>query len=416
MTATATAAAIPAPDPNLRRRAVGSWAVYDLANTIWSYAVFSRAIGIYLTDKMGDQNGNALLTLAVALSVAINAAVSPWLGALSDRYGRRLPFLFAFTLMACLPAMAIPFVDTTFGVLLFCVANFGYQSALIYYDATLKLVSTPENRGWISGLGNAVGYMGTVLIAIILLVTGLTADQTFVLAPILFLILAVPVFVILRETPDKRPHDHAMSSAWRATWDTIRSLEKYPGLGRFLAARFFYTDALNTSITIMTVFAIRAVGFGESESNLVFLGLTMAAIVGGFVWGKLTDLWGPKRTLFIVLCTWAVALLVGALFLDKIIFLIAGLAIGSGFSGMQVADRVLMYRLSPPERLGEFYGLYGLVGKGSQVLGSVFWAGTFLLFYGALGVATYQLGIITLLISMLIGMALVRGVPEKREG
>ena len=207
-----------------------------------------------------------------------------------------------------------------------------------------------------------------------------------------------------------------MSAAWQQTWRTIRSLEQYPGLGRFLAARFFYTDALNTSITIMTLFAVRAVGFGETESNMVFLGLTLAAIAGGFIWGRLTDRWGPKRTLFIVLCTWAVALLVGALVLDKLVFLAAGMVIGSGFAGMQVADRVLMYRLSPPERLGEFYGLYGLVGKGSQVVGSLAWAVTFTLFYGALGVATYQLGIITLLIAMLIGMWLVRGVPEQREG
>jgi UMF1 family MFS transporter len=75
-----------------------------------------------------------------------------------------------------------------------------------------------------------------------------------------------------------------------------------------------------------------------------------------------------------------------------------------------------MYRLSPPERLGEFYGLYGLAGKGSQVIGSLAWSATFLIFYGVLGVATYQLGIMTLLVAMLIGMIIVRGVPEKREG
>jgi MFS transporter, UMF1 family len=401
---------------NHRRVAVGSWATYDLANTIWSYAVFSRAIGLYLVGRLGDQAGNSWLLGAVMISVLINAAVSPLLGAISDRYGRRLPFLFGFTLLACIPAMAIPFVDVPLGVALFCVANFGYQSALIYYDATLKLVSTPENRGWISGLGNAVGYMGTVLIVVLLLVTGLSPEQTFVVAPILFLVLAAPVFIVLKERPDRKPHDHAMRAAWHQTWITIRALDQYPGLGRFLLARFFYTDALNTSITIMTVFAVRAVGFGETESNLVFLGLTLAAIAGGFAWGKLTDRWGPKRTLFIVLCTWAVALLVGGLFLDKLVFLVAGILIGSGFSGMQVADRVLMYRLSPPERLGEFYGLYGLAGKASQVVGSLVWILTFTLFYDQLGVATYQLGIMTLLVTMVIGLVLVRGVPEKREG
>ncbi len=410
------ATAVPQRDPNLRRVAVGSWALYDFANTIWSYAVFSWAVGLYLVARLGDQGGNSALTLAVAISVLVNAAVSPWLGALSDRFGRRLPFLFGFTLLACIPAMAIPFVDVTMGVLLFCVANFGYQSALIYYDATLKLVSMPENRGWVSGLGSAVGYMGTVLIALTIVITGMAPEQAFLLAPVLFMVFAIPIFLVIREPAAGGSHDRAMSAAWRATWDTVRSLDRYPGLGRFLLARFFYTDALNTSITIMTVFAVRAIGFTETESSMVFLGLTLAAIAAGFMWGKLTDRWGPKQTLFIVLCMWAVALAVGAIFLDKIIFLAAGIAIGAGFSGMQVADRVLMYRLSPPERLGEFYGLYGLVGKGSQVLGSLFWSLTFLLFFNTLGVATYQLGIVTLLISMLIGLVLVRGVPEQREG
>ena len=62
--------------------------------------------------------------LSVAISVGINALVSPFLGAVSDRYGRRLPFLLAFTVGACLPAMAIPFVPVPFGILLFCIALF----------------------------------------------------------------------------------------------------------------------------------------------------------------------------------------------------------------------------------------------------------------------------------------------------
>ena len=401
---------------NHRRIARGSWALYDLANTIWSYAVFSFAIGLFLVDRLGDANGNFALQLAVALSVGINALVSPFLGAISDRYGRRLPFLLFFTLLACLPAIAIPFVPVPLGILMFCIANFGYQAALIYYDATLQLVSTPQNRGWMSGVGNAIGYMGTVLIVVILLVTGLDVVQTFVVAPILFMVLAAPMFLILKEDGRRGAVEHPLGAAWSQTFRTVRSLRDYPGLGRFLAARFFYTDALATSITIMTVFAVQAVGFTVNESKVVFLFLTLAAIGAGFMWGKLTDRWGPKRTLFIVLCTWAVALLVGALFLQKAPFLVAGIIIGSGFSGMQVADRVLMYRLSPPERLGEFYGLYGLVGKGSQVIGALLYGLTLFLLYDSLGTVAYQIGIMTLLVTMIIGMWLVRGVPEKREG
>jgi len=77
-----------------------AWALYDFANTIFSFAVVSGAIGLWLTEaaQFGERDGNVLLSVAVIVSVGINAIVSPILGALSDRTGRRLPFLLFFTL------------------------------------------------------------------------------------------------------------------------------------------------------------------------------------------------------------------------------------------------------------------------------------------------------------------------------
>jgi len=402
---------------NHRKIARGGWALYDLADTIWSFAIFSRAISLFLVDQLGDSAGNLWLGLSVALSVGINALVSPFLGAVSDRYGRRLPFLFAFTVGAVVPSILIPFVPVPAGIALFCLAMFSYQSSLIYYDATLQLVSTPENRGRIASLSTGVGYMGTVLIAAILILTHMSVTTTFVVAPLLFFVLSLPTFVLLKEDPSLRRKDpDPLGAAWSQTWRTIRSLDKYPGLGRFLAARFFYTDALNTSITIMTIFSIKAVGFTEDESTYVLLILTLSAIVSAFIWGRLVDRYGPKRTLFSVLLLWAVALSVGATMISKGPFLVAGLAIGAGFAGLHVSDRVLMYRLSPPDRLGEFYGLYGLVGKGSQVIGNLFWGVVLFLTFDTLGKGAYQLGIFTLLFAMLVGLYLLWPVPEKREG
>ncbi|HSW43662.1 MAG TPA: hypothetical protein VLM76_14280, partial [Patescibacteria group bacterium] len=125
--------------PSGRARVPAAWALYDFANTIFSYAVVSTAIGLWLTDpdRFGQGPGQLVLTISVVISVGINAIVSPPLGALSDRGGRRLPFLLVFTILTIVPGALIGFSAPVVGAILFIVANFSFQAALIYYDATL---------------------------------------------------------------------------------------------------------------------------------------------------------------------------------------------------------------------------------------------------------------------------------------
>jgi MFS-type transporter involved in bile tolerance (Atg22 family) len=75
-----------------------------------------------------------------------------------------------------------------------------------------------------------------------------------------------------------------------------------------------------------------------------------------------------------------------------------------------------MVRLSPPERLGEFFGIYGLVGKASQVIGSLVYGLIVFLLLDALGNGAYQLAVISLLGTMLIGLWLVWPVPDGWRG
>ena len=99
--------------------------------------------------------------------------------------------------------------------------------------------------------------------------------------------------------------------------------------------------------------------------------LTVVAVIASFGWGFLADRWGPRRTLFAVLGTWAVGLAILTLFLSTVPFLIAGALLGAGLGGVGVVDRLMLLRLAPPERVGEMFGLYGLVGKFSAVVGPI---------------------------------------------
>ena len=402
-----------------------AWALYDFANTVYSYAIVSYAMGLWVVadNRLGAADGQFWFGIANAASVGLNALVSPVLGAMSDRTGRRLPYLLFFTAQCVIATAAIGLIPTNassltwLGLVLFTVANFSYQAALIYYDSTLPIVSKPTSRGRVSGIGVAVGYIGTIVIALLILILDSgSGPLTFFMAALLFGLVAAPIFLIVKEPAGSgqpfRVGDAVAS--WSQLRTTLEHAREVPGLLRFLVARFFYTDPVNTVIVVMSVFAVKAIGLTEREANLVLLGLTVAAVLASFGWGFLVERIGPKRTLQIVLASWCLGLVIAASVLALPTFLIAGLLLGSGLGGVWTSDRVFMLRLSPPERIGEFFGLYGLSGKFSAVTGPVLY-GVIVSFglNNGWGAAAYQAGILSFLVFMLIGYWLLRSVPDR---
>jgi UMF1 family MFS transporter len=414
--------------PSGRAVVPAAWALYDFANTIFSYGVVSYAIGLWLVDdaQFGEGSGSLALSVGIAASVGLNALVSPVLGALSDRGGgRRIPFLLFFTVLCVVPTALIGVSPPVVGLLLFVVANFAYQAALIYYDATLRTVSHPATRGKLSGIGVAVGYCGTIFIGILIFALNLPVPTVFLAAAILYGVFAIPLFLFVREPTvagARGPTIREAVAALNQLATTIADARTVPGLGRFLLGRFFYSDAVNTIIVVMAVVATEAMGLTRTVANLILLSLAVVAVVASFGWGALVDRLGPKRTLLIVLASWAVGLVIGGVSLGipgtpgLVLFLVAGAILGSGLGGVQVADRVFMVRLSPPAQIGEFFGLYGLVGKGSQVIGQLLYGVILFLLLSSLGVGAYQVAVFTLLVTMLIGYWLIRPVSDRWAG
>lgn len=397
-----------------------SWSLYDFANTIFSFAIVSFAMGPWATRFLGEAQGTFAFTLAGSIAVALNAAVSPVLGAMSDRTGGRKAYLLVFTVLCVVPTALIGLVDIGVGLLFFALANFAYQAALIYYDALLLDVARPESRGRLSGIGVGLGYLGSIVAALLYGLTtdadGRTTALSFVLVASLFAIFAVPLFALVRERRAARSHTpfrigDALRS-WSQLRDSIVHARSVPGLLRFVVARFFYTDPVNTAIAVMSLFAINAVGYTEGEARGVLIVLIVVAVLASFAWGWLADRIGPKRTLLLVLASWVVGLLVIGLVLERTTFLIAGAILGSGLGGVAVTDRLLLLRLAPAERVGEMFGLFGLVGKLSAVVGPLIYGGIVLILQPQLGTLAYQVAILSLLVLMLVGVAILRGVPE----
>ena len=395
-----------------------AWALYDFANTIFSFAIVSFAMSLWAISFLGEEAGQLWFGIAVSASVLVNAAVSPVLGAMSDRTGRRKPFLLFFTVLTVVPTAFIGLLDIGLGLLAFALANFAYQAALIYYDALLPEVATPGSRGRLSGIGVGLGYLGTIVSGLLFRFTtdadGGSTPASFLLIASLFALFAVPLFALVQERGPVGERLRAIDAArsWSQLRTSIAQAREVPGLLRFLVGRFFYTDPVNTAIVVMSAFAVFAIGFTPAEALNILLLLTAVAVVASFGWGWLNDRIGPKRTLLVVLSAWVVGLLILALVLEPVPFLVAGAILGAGLGGVGVTDRLLLMRLAPPERIGAMLGIYGLVGKLSAVIGPVLYASIVAALLPILDRGAYQVAIASLLGLLAIGFALVMGVPD----
>lgn len=416
------------------RRAVAGWVSYDLANTIFSMGVVSLFLPMWLREEMGADRVDAGFGLIAAVSYAIVFLISPQLGAMTDRAGRRMPFLVGSTLLCVLCTVLLARFGITITLVLFVVANVAYQAGLQFYDSLLPQVSTPRNRGRIGGIGVGVGYFGSFIAVALGIALG-TADKQplFLWIGILFLLFALPCFILVRERPAPRRGSvwspAAMYASMRDTLRTLRRVDEHPGLLRFLIGRVFYTDAINTVIMVMALYTVNvavATGLdtaaGERAAQFVLIFAIGFAVPSGFVWGWLTDRWGPKRTLDVVLLLWmGVFVLAAVAGMAPLplpwLYLVAVLA-GVALAGVWAADRPYMLRLSPPERIGEFYGLYGMVGRFSAVTGPALWAGIFWFTVQVLGLEPrigQGVGIILLGLQMFVGWLILRKVRLPAE-
>ncbi|MDQ3930724.1 MAG: MFS transporter, partial [Chloroflexota bacterium] len=141
---------------------VGSWALYDFANTIFSLNIISVYFPQFIVQDRGLNDAVYAYPMSAALLVV--ALIMPALGAFSDRQGgRRMPWLVATTLLTvAMTALMGVAGELSVIIVALVIANIGYQTALIFYDALLPSVSTTLNWGKVSGLGVGLGYAGAL--------------------------------------------------------------------------------------------------------------------------------------------------------------------------------------------------------------------------------------------------------------
>lgn len=417
-----------------KNRQVWGWISYDFANTIYSMNVVSLYFSLWITVDNGRED--IWVSLANSLSMLMVALSLPGLGVISDRYRRRMPFLLGLTLSCVLFTSLISVVGWTvpssgwrvgLALSFFVLANYSYQGGLVFYNALLPQVSPPRLMGRVSGYGTAMGYLGAIVgLALVMpfsrgrlfgwaipLIAGGGRVATFLPTGIFFLLFSLPTFLLVREDGEGRVLPQiSRREVWGKVWEGVSNTKRYPGVLRFLIAKYLYEDAIATVIIFMGVYGNKVMGFSDSVLVPFLMVSTSGAIIGSLGFGRLTDRIGPKRTLSLVLVGWILSL--GALILCSAPFLfwIIGSLIGAFLGGTWASSRPLLVDLVPQEMLGEFFGLYSLSGKLAAVAGPLIWGGVVLLFR-PLGLVRYKFAIASLILMLAAGLVVLCGVPSR---
>ncbi|MEC7641810.1 MAG: MFS transporter [Nitrospinota bacterium] len=395
------------------RLSVLSWSLYDFANTIFSMNVISLYFALWVTVDHGGQD--IFYSFALSGSMLAVALSIPVFGAVSDHTGGRRRPLALLTLICIICTAGIGLADQlAYGLTLFILANYCYQSAMVFYNGMLPEVSRGTHVGLVSGLGVALGYLGSIagLLIVKPFVSKGGLSAAFLPTAILFLVFAIPCFLFVKDPPKKQEIPISLREAFRKVKETAAAASRYKDLFKFIGVHFLVLDVVNTIIAFMAVYANKVIGFDDSQINKFLIVSTLSALVGSLALGWGVKIKGTLWSYGVVLGLWGAALLTAVCSQSKAMFWLVGPMAGAGMGGVWVVSRALLIQLSPPEKVGEFFGFYGLAGKIASILGPLLWGSIVWVFEGT-GTFKYRAAVSALFLVTLAAAGLFRSLVQQ---
>ncbi|MCK4694164.1 MAG: MFS transporter, partial [Candidatus Cloacimonetes bacterium] len=118
------------------------WVMYDFANSSFTTIIVTVIYSVYFKTVVVNSGelGTALWGRAISISMLMVAVSAPIFGAVADFSRAKKKFLFYNTYLTIIFTALLFFVkqgDIQKGMIFFIIANFGYNSALVFYNALL---------------------------------------------------------------------------------------------------------------------------------------------------------------------------------------------------------------------------------------------------------------------------------------
>lgn len=427
------AIASPAVASATQRKAVIAWSLWDWGSAAFNAVIVTFVFSVYLTDSVGEHvpgpvSASSWLGWSIGAASLVIAILAPIMGQRSDGSGHRKRSLALLTFSVVAVTALMFLVEDNYhflwlGLLLIAVGTVLFELASVPYSAMLRQVSTPDNVGRVSGIGWAFGYLGGIILLIIVYVgliagdggvlgvstnDGLNIRWVAVVAAVWFLVFSIPVLLAVPELPaDASPLPKAgFTESYRVLFAELRTMwrEDRPTL-QFLIASALYRDGLAGVFTFGAVIAVSVYGFNDDTVIPFGIAANVAAAGGAIFAGRLDDRLGPRRVITASLVSMLAAGLI-LLFVDGMVgFWVFGLVLCLFVGPAQSASRTYLVRLTPPGKEGQHFGLYAMTGRAASFLAPTLF-GLFAFVFG-----NDRWGIIGIMLVLLVGLIALLRVP-----
>ena len=394
-----------------------AWILYDVGNSAFVLLV-ATLIPIFfnaLAEEGGLSSVEYLAYWGYAASAVtiITAVLSPILGTLADTRGFKKPIFILCLVVGMAGCCAMGVAKTWLPFLLiFVFAKVGFSGSLVFYDSMLSDVTTPDRMDVVSSRGYAWGYIGScvpfvVCLALVLGSGAIGLSQMTALNIALFitaawwLAMTLPLLKNYRQLHYVEVEKHAIRQSFARIGHTLRHLHEDKQVFWFLLAFFCYIDGVYTIIDMATAYGT-ALGLDTTGLLLALLVTQIVAFPSALIFGRLSAKY-PSTTLIPVCIAAYAGIALFAFFLtQQWQFWVLAFVVGMFQGGVQALSRSHFAKIIPPEKSGEYFGLFDICGKGASFLG------TMIVSVGSQLTGSANVGVGSLIVLFIVGFVLFR--------
>ena len=363
------------------------FSLFDAGNSVFPMLVLSALTSSYFVNHIvaDEQLGTALWQLTIGIAGIFIALVMPYIGNVADNMiNGRLKLLRLFTFLCILFVGCFYFIlpnqeyVLTALVILF-LGSVTYEASNSLYNSIMKNCST-SNLTLSSGIGFGTGFLGGVLILVLLLYTlilpqpnlfGISMDNylhlrfAHIILAFWFLVFCLPLLYFSQLTQETAISKNKISQKIKnLIWD-----KGLTNVGKYLIARMLYMDGLIIVSTSVGIFGTSVMGLSISQILMVAIIANISGAIGCYLFGARAK--NDKNTIITTLLILSFIVILISMNKNPNAYIVLVVA-GTFFAGpLQSSSRVVMANLIPNETQGLGFGLFTFSGKATAFIGPV---------------------------------------------